>query len=124
MDMNGIWAMYRGMKQDRLQRERYDVADDQYADRLRQQSLANANTERAFNYGVNRDTDQDQLAADAVDAAAKQQTLTNELNQDTFDANEAWRVTSEFSLDVTRHASSAMNLSAAIWSCSMSRCLL
>ena len=41
MELNGIWAMYRGMKQDRRQRERDDVADDQYADAQAQQSLTN-----------------------------------------------------------------------------------
>ena len=41
MDMNGIWAMYRGMKQDRRQRERDDVADDQAA-------ITNANNLRTL----------------------------------------------------------------------------
>ena len=117
MDMNGIWNAYMGLKRNRRERERDDAADDRHEDQLRQQSLSNANVERAYNYGVARDTQQDSLAADSL-AYSKQRDIDQDnlaadalvyskqrnIDQDVIAADqviadEAWRVTSDENSD-------------------------
>ena len=84
MDMNGIWAMYRGMKQDRRQRERDDVADDQYADAQAQQSLTNDYRDQTLaNAQASTALSQEKFGnlQDQQAKAQTQQDLTNERNK-------------------------------------------
>ena len=46
--LGDVWGMYMGLKDRRRQKERDDVADNKYAEQLKQQSLANANTLRGL----------------------------------------------------------------------------
>ena len=99
MDMNGIWNAYMGLKRNRRERERDDAADDRHEDLLRQQSLSNANVERAYNYGVARDAQQDSLAAEALAYSKQRDIDQDQIAADKFLADEAWRVTSDENSD-------------------------
>jgi hypothetical protein len=87
------------MKADRRRREQDDINNEKYANLLKQQSLANANTERAYNYGVARDTQQDKLDAEAITYNKQRNIDQDVIAADQVIADKAWRATSDENSD-------------------------